>query len=339
MTTRVDGGAIASALFFQAYDTIWNRYFPRCPRRTHWYIAGLLRREEDGLFFSKIRGRMDDVFGMDEDTCAARLRELMSDGLAAIEGDRIHASTLVAGTPKLVATFDAHAVEAAISLLQRSQRVHSHSALKGISAAEGMELNEQLLALFAKHEAVLGDYIQRFLREALPKQPALRLRAQHLLMSSAYRFIFLTSWIHSHPERNASHDYILRDELNVRMFGSLGVGLSATTGYVQNLIRWGFLERMTKEHGVPRNKFAVRMTENAFDHFEDAFAETWPLVDETVQNIVTLGRAPLSPARQSLTAPTRAVVAPLRSNENVYGTSLETMAPFSTDLMPVKARA
>jgi hypothetical protein len=62
------------------------------------------------------------------------------------------------------------------------------------------------------------------------------------------------------------------------------------------MIDWGFLRRLSKDDGVPRGKFAVRMEGSVFESFRSAFASTADFVVDAGQTLMKLhNQAPNSP--------------------------------------------
>lgn len=270
--------------FNQKYEKIWRKYFPYCTRRAHWDVVELLRWKEQGTVFSEIRGRMDFVFGMDEDTCAARLRELVSAGLVVCSGEKIQSSTLVGRTALLVDTYDRHAAEAACALVA----VASDLGLvvqEGLAFLAGPALSRKVSAFLGKHREELEENVNAVLERTVPG-PAQRVRAMRQMKSYAYRHILLKAWACCHEASFGGKGYLLIDDLHEGIYKVLGVGSQATTDYVRDMLRWDFLERLGRNDGVPRGRFAVRMARPAFDHLAAGFAEAAPSMCEAAFNLL-----------------------------------------------------
>ena len=106
-----------------------------------------------------------------------------------------------------------------------------------------------------------------------------------------YWHIFTTAWMHHHPHGEAKRNYLLIDDFHREIYQHLDVGMKATTGYVQDMIDWGFLKRLSKDDGVPRGKFAVRMGSSVFETFQTAFAAAADLLVASARGLNQLAAA------------------------------------------------
>jgi hypothetical protein len=90
--------------------------------------------------------------------------------------------------------------------------------------------------------------------------------------------------MHRHPASNAKRNYLLIDDFHSEIFTHTGVAQTATTRYVRDMIDWGFLERLRKEHGVARGRFAVQMTPFAFETFRNGFVTAGDVMLEAARD-------------------------------------------------------
>jgi hypothetical protein len=268
--------ALVACTFVQDYNALWGRYFPGCMGRAHWQILQLIRTDEDGHQFSSVRGKVDEVHGIDEDTCAKRVKELVAKGWVSANEQPIRASTWLTATPLLVGTFDAHTVEAVNSLYAAARTLDPSVPQPTVSASQ--RLNKRLVRFFRDFFDVWNEHRTEFLKAAMPKPSATRIRALKELKRYAYWHIFLTAWMHAHPTTTPKLSYLLIEDFHAEIHKHFGVAQTATKRYVDDMIAWKLLERLRKEHGVPRGRFAVRIQPNAFETFRTAFASTSDLI-------------------------------------------------------------
>lgn len=257
--------------FLQDYGAVWLRHFPNSARRAHWQIAQFVRTQQDGVLFSSVRGRMNDVYGMDENTCVLRVQELISEGFIEADGEAIRASTCLIATPKFADMFDRHILES-VEVFHDAARAIDPKVQRLARLSQGAELNKAFLRFFADFLELWNEHRSQFLKRTIPQSPAQRLKALHALKTMPYWHIFTTAWMHHHPLGEARRPYLLIDDFHREIYEHLNVGMKATTGYVQDMIDWGFLRRLNKDDGVPRGKFAVRMDNAVFDTFQTAYA-------------------------------------------------------------------
>jgi hypothetical protein len=275
--------------FIQSYNRIWKDHFPECVRRAHWNIVAMLIWKEQGAVFSEIRGRMDFLFGMDEDTCAARLGELILNGLADCNSEKINSSTLITRTELLVDRYDRHVAEAAGALVSTAADL-GIGVPNGMSFVAGHALSKVFSAFLKSFREKLEEDVDSFL-EKVVTSPAQRVKAMRQMRSYAYRHILLQSWSCCRKINEGGRCYLLIDDLHEDIYKVLGVGSQTTTSYVRDMIQWNFLERLSRSDGVPRGRFAVRMAQPAFDHLAAGFADAAPLVCEAARGLLAAGRS------------------------------------------------
>lgn len=270
--------------FIRDYGAVWLRNFPNCAGRAHWQIAQLVRTRGDGVLFSSVRGKMDDIYGMDENTCVLRVQELIGAGLIAAEDKQIRSSTCLIATPTLIEIFDRHTLEAA-EVLHNAARAIDPKIAKLARLSAGNHLNKEFLGFFSEFLELWNEYRLELLKRSIPTSPAQRLKALHALKTMPYWHIFMTAWIHRHSEGGAKRPYLLVDDFHGEIYEHIGVGMKATSGYVQDMIDWGFLRRLNKDDGVPRGKFAVCMEKSAFEIFQNAFAAAAELLVASARSL------------------------------------------------------
>jgi hypothetical protein len=262
--------------------------------RSHWLICNELRFEGEDIPFPAIRGRIHDAFGLDFKVCAKRVGEIVQEGLAtASDADvkKYGARTVISPTPRLITVFDSHVFACT-------------NALLGLGAELGMTMSQremigteqQPIEPFRQFWETVGELWQdethAFLKRSLGKSPAQLLDARRDLMTYPYWYIFLTSWIHGHPESLPAQPYLLVDDFHGELYKRLGIGSRATRDYVNKMLLWGFLERLNRTHGVQKGKFAVRMAPAAFDHFSAAFGDLRAPVEEFVAEVTAVPASP-----------------------------------------------
>jgi hypothetical protein len=274
--------------FIQSYEKIWKEHFPQCFRRAHWNIVAVLRWKEQGVLFSEIRGHMDFLFGMDEDTCAVRLLDLILSGLATCDSEKIHSSTLITRTELLIDKYDLHAADAAHALVSASTDL-GLNVPEGTTFAAGHSLSKDFSAFLKKFREELEENLNCFLENVITS-PARRVKAMRQMRSYAYRHILLKSWTCYYEENTGGRCYLLIDDLHEDIYKALGLSSQTTTSYVRDMIQWGLLERLGRNNGVPRGRFAVRMARPAFDHLAAGFAAAAPHICEAAHSLLTARR-------------------------------------------------
>jgi hypothetical protein len=246
---------------------------------------------EDGILFSRMRGHLDSEFGFDEETSVLRIKELVQDGLISLDEPNIRSSTSLSPTRKLVESFDAHVAETA-TLLYSAAREIEPTFPSQLNVAPVAGANRIFFEFFENFLDAWEQHRREFLCKQIPDSPARRNKALLALKTYAYGHIFIDSWLHQHPERKPKKPYLLVDDLHPAIYQHVGVSVRATTGYIQDMIEWGFLRRLSKEDGVPRGKFAVRMDSQAFETFRATFASTSELVVDAGRNLMKLYSQP-----------------------------------------------
>lgn len=282
---KISDPAYVVCRFIQHYGEVWDRYFPNSVRKAHWQICSIVRLHEDGLLFSRMRGRLDAVYGLDEETSIVRINELVQDGLIETDEPSIRSSTCLSPTKKLSELFDAHVVDT-VALLYAAAREIEPTFPSQLPAAPAASANRIFFEFFEGFLDAWDRHRLEFLREQIANSPARRHKALLALKTYAYWHIFMTSWLHQHSQSKPKKTYLLVDDFHPAIYQHVGVSVKATTGYIQDMIDWGFLRRLNKEDGVPRGKFAVRMDEKVFEGFRNAFSSTSELVVEAGRNLL-----------------------------------------------------
>ncbi len=287
MGAKFSDPAYAVCKFIERYGETWDRYFPNSVRKAHWKICSIVRLHEDGILFSRLRGGLDAVYGLDEETSILRVKELVQEGLIDLDEPNIRSSTCLTPTKTLTSQFDAHVTET-VQLLYAAAREIEATFPSELQFAPLGEANRIFFDFFEDFLEAWDRHRLEFLRMQINSSPARRNKAFMALKTYAYWHIFMTAWLHQHPQGNPKKGYLLVDDFHGPIYQHVGVSSKATTGYIQDMIDWGFLRRLSKEDGVPRGKFAVRMDRNVFENFHAAFASTAALVVDAGRNLMTL---------------------------------------------------
>jgi hypothetical protein len=287
METKSRDPAYVVCRFIETYGEIWDRYFPNSVRKAHWQIASIVRMHDDGILFSRIRGRLDAVYGLDEETSILRIEELVQEGLISLDDKNIRSSTCLSPTKKLSELFDAHVAET-LQLLYAAAREIEPTFPSDLHFAPVEGANRIFFEFFEHFLGAWDEHRLQFLRTQIAHSPARRNKALLALKTYAYWHIFMTAWLHQHPQSKPKKTYLLVDDFHGAIYQHVGVSVKATTGYIQDMIDWGFLRRLNKDDGVPRGKFAVRMDSNVFENFRAAFGSTADLVKEAGHNLMNL---------------------------------------------------
>ena len=273
------------AQYLKRYEDIRETNFPLTIRHTHWQIINALRLAEEGLCFSSIRGRLDAVFGLDEETSARRVAELSAAGLVQIDGS-IHASTVIFPTENLIINFDRHVVDAVKALFVTANHLGADiQTEKKLSASHS--LNKRFCITLKRHEETWSDHTTKFLRNALPKQTSRQLKAHRKLLSYPYWYIFLKSWMSRYPDREKAQNHLRPEDFQMELFPKLKIPTATTTSYMRDMIQWKILERQTAKNGVRNNHFAVRMADEAFEHFSKALIDSAPILIESARDLAS----------------------------------------------------
>lgn len=274
MQSSSSDAAFTVCKFLNEYNAIWARYFPCCVKRAHWQIAQLVRTRN--LLFSDVRSKIGHMFGMDAKTCADRTRDLIAEGLIETSDPELGSKALLKATPKLVDLFDRHTVDA-IELLHASAKSLDSRMPKLLQLSPNQALNKRFLKFFEEFLLGWNDQRLQFLTDAAEKHPPLRnpvecAKANNALKTHAYWHIFITAWLWRHPSGGAKRSYLLVEDFQATIHTLFQYGSKATSGYVKSMEKWGLLERQGRNENVPRNKYAVRMTDAAFATFGNSFA-------------------------------------------------------------------
>lgn len=237
--------AFVACKFIVHYNALWDRFFPQCTGRAHWHIVQLLRISDDGLPLSRLRGKLYDVHGMDENTCAERLKELIASGLLLADGQNLRASSVLTATPAMIKSFDLHTVEA-VELLYETARTLDPRLPQAAAHSPSAAMSKRFVEFFQDVLEIWDDHRRRFLKVSLPKSPAIREKAMTSLKRYAYWHIFLTAWMHAHPTNSHKRGYLLIDDFHAAIYTHSGVSQTATTRYVKDLIAWDSLSVLEK---------------------------------------------------------------------------------------------
>lgn len=280
--------ALVTCRFINSYNTIWVKHFSECTLRAHWLIARHVRMRQKGMLFSSICTKMGDAFGMDHDTCLARVNELIVAELLKHEGpEEIDGSTLLVATPKLIETFDLHVIDAVYALYDAAKSIDP-KAPRAPVLRPGRELTEQLILLFERFIAIWDRHREEYL-EGIMSNPVSQKKAHQKLKTYSYWYIFLTAWQHRHPQEKDKRKYLLIGDFYAELFRSYKrISPKAITVYLKEMIQWHLL---LPAKDVPRGQFAVLMSENAFQTFRRAFGEVAPLIASSARDIRNLESA------------------------------------------------
>jgi hypothetical protein len=180
-------------------------------------------------------------------------------------------------------------------LFEAGQRLDPE--ISGIpSLPTGKNLNKRFSEFFARFLEIWNEHRTQYLETVFPKSPASRDRALQHLKTYAYWHIFITAWLHQHPQHGARRPYLYVDDFHAEIFPRLEVTAKTTKAYIDDMIAWGILERLGRNDGVPKNKFAVRMKIATFGFFKGAFVGAAELVAETAKDLSVMGAPPSSGA-------------------------------------------
>ena len=89
--------------------------------------------------------------------------------------------------------------------------------------------------------------------------------------------------------RNRAEDgeFLISDDFHMKIYPITKKGSNATRDSLQDLIDWGFLRRLNQTHGVRSNRFAVCMTDSAFDLYSSLFSLFYDVLEITGQDIAS----------------------------------------------------
>lgn len=284
MTEEEMEDAFGAAELLESYITLWNRTFPNHTHRSHWHIINTICSEHDGAPFSVIRARLSESLGMDDDTCVSRVYELVTEKFANISGSRISPSTFIVASEYLENKFHQHSVDA-INLLYNCAKMYTKTTLMKNRIDPRENANMILKGFFDE----FGDYwtscLGAFLRNTV-SSPAHRVRAMRRIRTFPYWHILVTSWKHQHRRSPFRNKYLFVEDFHGKIYEITSSSTTTTRNHVEEMIVWGFLQRLNREDGVLRNKFAVRMTPKAVEHFTPAFANIMNIITSTVKSAV-----------------------------------------------------
>jgi hypothetical protein len=230
----------------------------------------MLRFEEEPLPFSEIKNRMADTFGLDVSTCIKRIYELQKEGLVGLisESVKLRLSDLVYPTDMLRKSYDSHLSSVCSCVIETAHALGYYDVAKLINKSDfnmGSSF-DRLTSIFGE---LWSSEMDIYLRSLFPKERAFRTRVLRSLKSFAHWHILSMAWMHGNPEYGERQPFLFADDFHMRIYPVLHLQIEATRGYVQDLIDWQLLERRYAKHGVPKNKFAVRITENTYDTIEE----------------------------------------------------------------------
>jgi hypothetical protein len=223
--------------------------------------------------FADIAGNVFKEFGLDRTTCLSRLIDLRNHNLADFAGQRLRLADPIVPTSLLIKTYDSHVVETDNALLSTAHALGQLSSFRAIYEHDD-ELNIVFRQFMAGLAALWSTHLQEYLKPIYPKEVSLRRKILRDLRTAPYWYILFTAWYHGNQAHRDRKPYLLVDDFHMILFPTLGLGWPATRDYVQNLIKWRFLSRISAKQGVPANKFAVEIMSDAYLVIENIFASS-----------------------------------------------------------------
>jgi hypothetical protein len=266
--------------FLDNYGNIWTRHFPNCRRRAYWHIAHLLKFEStsSGLFFSKVQGRLTEVYGLNYVTSASRVFDFYTANFLEPLPDSLSTSTRLVATEHFHRVFDKHYHETANYLL------HSAAALGLTSVADRADVitPEMLLTIntvFSQIGKLWIDELQNFLLENMTSESdKARLNAQYSLLSLSHWLIFIVLWLNF--SNNTDNPALRLNKILQEVYRrELENDASTIKKHLNDMIKWGFLVR------GGRSTFA--MEEEAFSRFQNVFAQGATVIADAAQLITS----------------------------------------------------
>lgn len=299
------GRAIRALDFLDGQSTLWNRHLPRAFGAGHWHIINFVRPHgPEGITLKKIFFHVAAIFGMDNSTCKKRLKDLFQQDLLTSADEPLRSSSQITATPKLIERYDAYAVELANLMLSIASEAAPVPIITGMG---GDDLNERINRFFERLSKIGEASTGRFLRENI-KNTVLRDKASACLNTYTYWTILSAAW-RSSAEKG---DYLVTDDFHVKIYPIVKKGVNSTKEALDDLIKWGFLERLNQSHGVKSNRYAVRITESAFQVLRSVFEQGHEVMVHLARDIA--GRFTGGETAAS-------TVVPITRARNVSGTS------------------
>ncbi|NUB14769.1 hypothetical protein GAY28_20250 [Azospirillum brasilense] len=275
-----------SAQYLSNYSNIWGSYFKSSARKTHWSIVKDLRFSKNGVPFSQICGELKKTYGMDEDTCLARVQELQAEGLLEAD-EHIRANSFLRATEKLNRSVDQHVVKAVTALFETATQL-GWSGSPIHNPAESLQLSDKFYDFLQRFGREWDSGIQDLLGLALPNSPASQLKAQRQLTTYSYWTITLEAWLHRHPASQSEKPYQFKDDYHFLIFPRTRVSSKTTAGYIKNMEHWGLLIRLDSDDGVQSGKYPVRMSDRAFEYLSVSLARGARLLTEAAHDLSQL---------------------------------------------------
>jgi hypothetical protein len=250
--------ALKAAEFFDAQIDLWQRNLPIVFGPGHWHIISFVRPYgNEGVSLKRVFHFVAGIFGMDSATCNKRLRDLFDEGLLTADEEPLKKGTQISATAKLIEKYDAQGVELANLMISVALPDTPKPMVTGLG---GPSLNDRLDGFNERLTKLANSRIEQFLRSRILSL-AIREKAMHCLQTYTYSRIFSMAW----RDRAEGGNFLLNDDFHMKIFPITRKGASSTRDCLQDLIDWGFLERMNQSHGVKFGRFAVRITDHAFE--------------------------------------------------------------------------
>lgn len=266
------------AKFLDGQQAAWKQHLQTFGN-AHWHIINYVWvHGEDGVTVRRIYAHLSGVFGMDMSTCVKRLQELIDKDLLHVDSDRINRASHIVATPDLVNRYDAYCVEVANLMLRL---VFDDATRPVVNGPGSNELSDMLHRFFTRFGERSQPEFDRFIRKSIP-QPARRERASRSMPTYGYWQATFICW----KERLAGRSYVFVDDLHFEIYPVLQKSPDATRQIVNDLIGWGFLVRRNREDGVPKNRFAVCLTDSAFELYCSIFERGYELLVSTSREVV-----------------------------------------------------
>ena len=223
-----------------AYQSVWFTHFPALSRRAEYHILRhLCLGGRGGAPVGELYGLGKQTFLLDDATVKERIVTLAQHQLCEVDaGQPIYARTLILPTPALLAAFDAHLRDFALTLNAAAPAL-GVAPLPAVPAALSDAQRALLLRPVRQYEEKFGAALDAILT-AGALSPARRHEARRNLQAPSHWNLFHTAL----DDAFDSAEGVLADRLSADLLRLTGQSLQTTRDHIGYLLDIGLFSRL-----------------------------------------------------------------------------------------------